>query len=70
MSLRDAPVFASSSAMYASSLLSSRPNGAGNSIGGPASMVTFPLMTALPGRPRAVALRAMAHLTPHSNSAV
>lgn len=40
VNLREAPVFASRDAMYASSGLNSRPKGAGNSIGGPASMLT------------------------------
>lgn len=52
----------------ASSLVISRPNGAGKSIGGPASIST--LLLPVGRSPNAVGLRAMAHFAPHSNSAV
>jgi len=55
---------------YASSLESSRPKGAGNSIGGPASIETVLLFPATGLRPRAAGLLATAHFAPHSNSAV
>ena len=54
--------------MNASSFDISRPNGAGNSIGGPASMLILPVSAVT--MPKFFGARATAHLTPHSYSAV